>query len=159
MSDDKATGWIGVLDKLGGVLDKPGWPRRVVTGFVIGVAVIAMTYGWRHQDSIIPQMVGSSVALAIIGGSVGLILLAIGGMWVLDRADRKGDALETYLRAQVAQLSLKLDEADARSDRMSRTMDELIEREDACQRRLGRAEDALRFAGLMPQKPSDWMPK
>lgn len=150
--------WLLLLEKFGILLDRPGWPRRIITGVGVAAAVTLANFAWKHQDSLIPQIASSQFAVPIIAGAVSCIVLWLAGSWLLERMDRKGDALELYLRAQVQQLTAKLDEADDRANRMNQTIDELIEREDACQRRLGRAEDALRGAGLMPPRSSDWTP-
>lgn len=137
------------------LLDKLTW-QRIVMGTVAGGAGTAVWYVWENRSAVLPAMIGNNVALIAVGVSMACIAVWLTGGAMLTRMDRKGDALESYLRDQVKQLTERMAEMDDEGAAMQKTLREVVRAEAACSRRLKRAEDALRKSGQLPPEHTDY---
>ena len=150
------------LEKLLSLLDKLTWPRLLML-VCLGVAGSVSAYLWENRETAIPAIASNNVALVALGITVCAIAIGLIGSAAITRMDRKGEALERYLREEVGRLIHKVDAAQARIAEQSRTLDEVLRRESECQeqvqrqrRRIEKAEEALREAGLVPPPRTNW---
>lgn len=137
------------LEKLTAVVDKLTW-KRIALGVAGGLSGVFVYHVWESRSTFVPSVLANNTALGVVGLSVGGIAVWLTGTAMVERMDRKGEALDVYLRDQVRQLTARLDAAEREREEMQAKIADVQRAEAVCTRRLQRAEYALRKSGQLP---------
>lgn len=152
---ERYAGWLSTAGKAVSLLDRL---RMQVLGkaVLIVVGVLATIFAYRRLDDVVAAI--STHPPLQWGLLFGLSCIVVGviGKEMVDRLDRRAAAIDEAMRAERDYLRSEIVRLTTRDEARAEDLLALKTREATCQRRLDRAELALRKANLLPPEDSEW---